>query len=85
MSLSVFCVSSSSWLVFGLLLWNFLGIPAVFFLFVFFFVGGGGQFCLIFMMGMRVQVALKAGQHRPVSQTPFKWHSVAGGAMMTQN
>ena len=27
-----------------------------------------------------VQIALKAGHHRPASETPFKWH-FAGGPM----
>ena len=34
------------------------------------FVRGGPTF---FMSGERVQIAIKAGNHRPASETPFKW------------
>ena len=36
------------------------------------------------MRGYRIQIPLKAGHHRPASETPFKWH-FAGGLMMAQN
>ena len=48
-------------------------------IYLFFFWGGGGL-----MRGYRIQIPLKAGHHRPTSETPFKWH-FAGGSMMAQN
>ena len=32
----------------------------------------------------RFQITLKAGHHRPASETPFKWR-FAGGPMMAQH
>ena len=32
----------------------------------------------------RIQIALKAGHHRPTSETPFKW-GFTGGPMMAQH
>ena len=34
--------------------------------------------------GKKIQIALKAGYHRPASETPFKWR-FAGGPMMAQH
>ena len=39
-------------------------------------------FFFFFDKGKEVQIALKAGHHRPASETPFKWR-LAGGPMMT--
>ena len=35
------------------------------------------------MRGKRIQITIKAGQHRPASETPFKWR-FAGGPKMAQ-
>ena len=37
-----------------------------------------------FYEGKRIKIALKAGHHRPASETPFKWR-FAGGPMMAQH
>ena len=39
---------------------------------------------LFFIRGKRIQISLKAGHHRPASETPFKWR-FAGGPMMAQH
>ena len=46
----------------------------VFFFFFFFFL----------VRGKRIQIALKAGHHRPASETPFKWR-FAGELMVAQH
>ena len=47
--------------------------------------GGGGPtlttFCFCFYGETGSKIALKAGHHRPPSETPFKWR-FAGGPMM---
>ena len=38
-------------------------------------------FFFLAMRGGMIQITLKAGHHRPTSETPFKWR-FAGGPMM---
>ena len=45
------------------------------------FVRGGPTSDIFFDGGQRIQLTLKAGHHRPTSETPFKW-GFAGGPMM---
>ena len=50
------------------------------------FVRGGPTLTTFFfsMRGKRIQIALKAGHHRPASEMPFKWR-FAGGSMKAQH
>ena len=41
------------------------------------------SFFFFLMRGKKIQITLKAGHHRPASETPFKWR-FAGGPMMAQ-
>ena len=50
------------------------------------FANGGPTLTFFCVRGGRIQMALKAGHHRPASETPFKFKwRFAGGPMMAQH
>ena len=50
------------------------------------FARGGPTLTTFFLLmrGGRIQISLKAGRHRPTSETPFKWR-FAGVPMLAQH